>query len=95
MEDKVELEVDNQSIKIALGKVYILYEHVYETIEFMGAFSTEEQAKKTKDILKEYTNNIYEIQEFELDKLTTEGTDEVLKIISNLKKNCGLEDTND
>ena len=95
MEDKVELEIDNQSIKIALGKVYILYEHVYETIEFMGAFSTEEKAKEIKDILEEHTNNIYEIQEFELDKLTTEGTDEVLKIISNLKKNCGLEDTND
>ena len=95
MEDKAELEVDNQSIKIALGKVYILYEYVYERIEFMGVFSTKEQAEKIKDTLEEYTNNIYEIQEFELDKLTTEGTDEVLGIISNLKEKCGLEDTND
>lgn len=92
MIDKVELEVDNQSIKIALGKVYILYEHVYERIEFMGAFSTEEKAKEIKDILKEHTNNIYEIQEFELDKLTTEGTDEVLEIILDLKEKCGLEE---
>lgn len=91
MIDKVELEVDNQSIKIALGKVYILYEHVYEMIEFMGAFSTEEKAKEIKDILEEHTNNIYKIQEFELDKLTTEGTDEVLEIILDLKKKCGLE----
>lgn len=90
MIDKVELEVDNQSIKIALGKVYILYEHVYERIEFMGAFSTEEKAKEIKDILEKHTNNIYKIQEFELDKLTTEGTDEVLEIISDLKEKCGL-----
>lgn len=95
MEDKAELGIDNQSIKIALGKVYILYEHVYETIEFIGAFSTEEKAKEIKDILKEHTNNIYEIQEFELDKLTAEGIDEVLEIILDLRKKCGLEDEND
>lgn len=72
------------------GKTYILFEHVYEKIKFIGVFSTEEKAKEIKDILEEHTNNIYEIQEFELDELTTEGTDQVLEIITNLKKKCGL-----
>lgn len=75
-----------------IEKVYIILEHVYESVDFIGTFTTEKQAQEVKESLEQCTDNFYEIKELELNRLTREGTETVLAVISRLKKKCGLED---
>lgn len=74
-----------------IEKVYIIFENDYENIDFIGAFTTEKQAQEAKESLEQCTDNSYEIEELELNRLTKTGTETILAVISRLEKKCGLE----
>lgn len=85
------MEIKDMNKEDTIEKVYIIFENVYENIDFIGAFTTEKQAREAKESLEQCTDNSYEIEELELNRLTKTGTETILAVISRLEKKCGLE----
>jgi uncharacterized protein with GYD domain len=67
--------------------IYIVVESTYEDTIIIGVFDSEDKANEVKEINKNYSIKIYE-----LNRLTEAGKYDILQYIKDLKEDLNLED---